>query len=80
MRASSRRPSGLIIVDGAEVGDTRKCPHCGLPFRHTRETAKKARFCTNCGQTTCGLPGCHECLPEERKVEMIERGVKVPGF
>ena len=71
---AQRRANGAIIVDGVQVADTMQCCHCGGHFIPVRGSGTRRGFCLACGQVTCGLPGCDEHMPFEKKLDEYERG------
>lgn len=80
------RASGLIVVTGADgrqfTAETVHCKHCGRHFIWPRTPQQKARFrrirgwCTQCRGWICG-PGCQRCLPTERRLEALEKGLSL---
>lgn len=74
-RISMRKPRGVILVDGAEKADTAMCCHCNAHFVMIAGSGKKRGYCLNCGSITCGKPECHECIPFEKKLELVEKGI-----
>lgn len=71
---SVRRPKGVIIIDGIEVGQTRMCAHCGTHFLSVRGSGQERGFCTNCMGDTCGDKTCDPCVPYEKRIELYEKG------
>lgn len=69
---SVRQPSGHIIVNGQQAGDTRQCVHCGGHFLMLRGSGRRRGFCTLCHGITCGSPGCEACVPAEKRLEQRE--------
>lgn len=74
MEYGSSRPHGHWLVDGKEVADTLQCVHCGDHFVVVFGSGKRRGFCMNCNGTTCGKPGCHACIPFEKKLDLYEAG------
>ena len=69
-----RKAQGTIVVDGNEVGQTLKCPHCQAIFEVVRGSGRRRGFCMNCMAPTCGDKKCCECLPWEKRFEEFESG------
>jgi hypothetical protein len=73
-----KRDAGYVFSDGREVGSTLQCVHChrhwhsklGLPADPDRPKVWRG-YCMNCNGPICG-PGCIECVPREKKLEIIE--------
>jgi hypothetical protein len=66
--------TGAIIVDGVVVAETRQCCHCGGHFQYVRGSGTKRGFCMKCMAMTCGCQKCMECLPEEKMLDLYEKG------
>ena len=82
MRASVRRPSGLLITTpddgGAETQlDTVRCVHCGRHHVYLQAVLQAIRgglgFCPRCNGITCGEK-CEACVPAEQQLENMEAG------
>lgn len=75
-QATAPRPSGLITVTDVNgrtmEADTVHCVHCGRHWVWSPGSKNIRGWCGNCQGFVCG-PGCAECVPVERKIEMIER-------
>ena len=76
-RVTALRPHGHTFAMGPDStieADTLSCVHCG---RHWPITGKQlTAFCGNCNGPICG-PGCMECVPLEKQLEIWE-GVRNP--
>lgn len=66
------KPSGVLLMDGKEVGHTRQCCHCTAHFLSVKGSGKRRGFCTMCKQITCGNPACDPCIPYEERLELAE--------
>lgn len=67
---SLRRPSGAIIVDGAQVADTAQCCHCNAHFVMRIGSGTIRGWCRNCSGYVCG-PTCAACVPFEQKLDRL---------
>lgn len=74
---STRRPDGVIVVDGREVADTKQCVHCGCHFVMVKGSGKVRGWCPTCLGITCGRRECDPCLPFEKRLDLYEKG-KLP--
>ena len=70
---SVSRPNGGIVVDGQQVADTVQCCHCGGHYVPVAGSGKVRGWCFSCMGPICG-PGCCECVPFEKKLELYEKG------
>ena len=68
------KPSGIILLDGREVAQTKQCPHCQEHFISQKGSGKLRGFCMRCMAVTCGKQACHVCIPFEKKIEALEKG------
>lgn len=74
---STLRPKGHIIVTsdaGVTEADTLQCAHCGRHWTVQPGSGRKRGWCFKCGSVTCGAPGCIECLPAEKRLDLYEKG------
>ena len=69
------KPKGAIVVDGREVAETMQCVHCGGHYVRVPGSGTRRGFCTLCHGVTCGAAGCDACVPFEKRLERIERGL-----
>lgn len=67
-----RKPSGVFIMDGQEIGHTIQCPHHGGHFLSVRGSGTRRAWCTRCNQMTCGHPSCDYCIPTEDRLTIVE--------
>ncbi len=67
------KPSGYIELDGSVVGETAMCVHCGYHWQIIRGSGRKRGFCTKCMGPTCGRRECDECVPLEKRIELMEK-------
>lgn len=73
-----RSPAGLLIVQ-PEFGQavelpTLQCVHCGGHWVYEAGSGRPHRWCMNCAGPTCSEPHCiQHCVPEEKRLEEIER-------
>lgn len=71
---SVRNPAGGIIVDGQQVADTARCCHCGAHWVMVRDDESTLpHYCRNCDDTVCDKPSCRNCVPAEKRLDLIER-------
>jgi hypothetical protein len=80
--STSRSPHGYSVTtspDGPTVEfDTLQCCHCGKHFNVVRGSGTKRGFCLKCMQVTCGSERCMACLPHEKWIEGVEKGLILP--
>jgi hypothetical protein len=69
---SLRRPSGAIIVDGAQVADTAQCVHCNAHFVMRAGSGTTRGWCRNCNGFVCG-PKCAACVPFEQTLDRLHK-------
>ena len=87
-RGTRKLDAVMLIVpnDGGKQGqaDFLQCVHCGRyhPMGASVEAilAQKSElgFCMKCDGIHCG-ESCQECVPIEKQIERIERGLIIPG-
>ena len=73
--ATILNPHGHLLIDGPggrREHDTLQCCHCGRHFVVITGSGRRRGFCARCAQVTCGAPGCANCLPYERRIELLE--------
>jgi hypothetical protein len=68
-----RREAGACLVDGQQVGSTLMCCHCGRHWTPIRGSGRIRGFCLKCMDVTCGSPECLECVPYQKRLELMER-------
>jgi hypothetical protein len=72
------RPNGYMSVTDADgkiiEADTLQCVHCGAHWVVKPGSGNVRGYCTRCNGPVCG-PRCAECVPLERRLEMLEDGV-----
>ena len=73
------RPHGTIIITdpalNAEIHmDTLHCCHCQRCWVVAPGSGKRRGFCLKCNRVTCGAPGCGDCVPIEKRLELYEAG------
>jgi hypothetical protein len=73
-----RKEAGGCMLDGMQVGSTLRCCHCGLHWIVIRGSGRQRGFCMKCMDVTCGAPECIPCLPYEKRIDMIEKGLIQP--
>ena len=80
--STSRTPHGYTVITGpdgpVQEFDTMQCCHCGTHFRVVRGSGTKRGFCMKCMQVTCGGQQCMTCLPHEKWIEGVEKGIIIP--
>ncbi len=54
--------------------DTIMCVHCGMHWIPVKGSGKVRGYCCKCNGPTCG-PQCHECIPNEKFVDLLETHV-----
>lgn len=69
-----RKPHGTIIVGTNEAASTLSCVHCNSHWIVVKGSGIKRGWCTLCFGPTCGAVQCFNCVPFEKKLEMMERG------
>jgi len=69
------KEDGAIIVGGKQIATTRQCCHCGGHFLSVKGSGTQRGFCTRCHSVTCGSELCDVCLPHEKQLEMMEKGI-----
>jgi hypothetical protein len=72
---SIRNPHGGIMLDGVHVADTLTCCHCGFVWMPIKGSGIQRGFCLKCMGVTCGRKGCLDCLPQEKRLGLIEKGL-----
>jgi hypothetical protein len=81
-RATTRNPHGYAVITNPEARtqefDTLSCAHCGCHWQVIPGSGIKRGFCMNCMQVTCGSPSCHACLPQEKWLDRVEKGIIIP--
>lgn len=70
-----RKPSGAIMLDGIEVAHTLQCCHCGGHYVSVKGSGKRRGFCMKCMGVTCGSVKCDNCIPTEKMLDNIEKGL-----
>ena len=74
-----RKPDGYTRTTGphGEVidCDTLQCCHCGGHWEVVAGSGRERGFCRNCMGYCCGRPECMVCVPRERRLENLERGL-----
>lgn len=72
---TASRPRGLTIETGPDIQiierDTVQCVHCGAHWQVNPYSAKNRGYCAKCNGPICG-PGCLDCIPIERQLEIME--------
>lgn len=79
--ATARKPHGYSVTTGpdkVQEADSLQCCHCGCHWQVVRGSGIKRGFCMKCMQVTCGSPRCNSCLPQEKWVEQVEKGIIIP--
>lgn len=74
------KPSGVLIEQGLDGGgekhqDTVQCSHCGRHWVFKKGSKKKRGFCLLCNGITCGNKRCQKCIPQEKQLEALEKGI-----
>ena len=72
---SVSKPDGVIVIDGKEAADTVQCGHCGKHHKWNPRRAKKIGWCYRCNRWICATVACEPCVPEEKRLDLIEKGV-----
>lgn len=76
---TARKVGGVIIstdLDGnSHEQDTMQCCHCNNHWVVQPGSGTIRGFCTLCNARHCGSPGCMECLPFEKRMDMYEKGL-----
>jgi hypothetical protein len=70
-----RNPHGGCMLDGVHVADTLMCCHCGKIWIVMKGSGIRRGFCTKCMGVTCGRPECDTCMPQEKRLDLIEKGI-----
>jgi len=71
-----RRYGGTILIDGRDVGVTRRCVHCGRHWLAVKGSGTVRGFCLRCNGHTCG-PKCvaltyGPCVPHDVYLLFLE--------
>jgi hypothetical protein len=79
MKHGVLRPHGVGIINDPDRPqetqfDTLQCCHCQETWQVRPGSGRRRGFCARCNQVTCGGPGCEECVPFARKIELYEQG------
>ncbi len=69
------KEDGVILIDGQQVGSTQQCCHCGKHFMMIKGSGRLRGHCMKCNKITCGEIKCCACVPYEKQIENIERGL-----
>ena len=69
-----RKPSGAIMINGEHVADTMSCKHCGYTWIPIKGSGKVRGWCNKCDGPTCGSSRCMDCLPQEKRLDLYEKG------
>ncbi len=64
---------GYEFVDGVEVRATLQCPHCGTHFPSIKGSKIQRGWCSGCFEITCGKLACRECVPFQKKLELLNQ-------
>lgn len=76
------KPHGIVVVtdlDGNECQrDTLRCCHCQAVWVVKPGSGRRRGFCQKCMGPTCGAERCCECVPIERGLELVEKGILTP--
>jgi len=71
--------AGVIIiadeVGGVQEHATAQCCHCGTHFVMRNGSGVRRGWCFKCPGVVCG-PGCAECVPIEKRLDLAERGLQ----
>mgnify|MGYP001572940810 CR=1 FL=1 len=73
-----KRIGNLVITDenGIREMDTQQCVHCGGHWIVVQGSKRQHRYCSKCDGNTCSNLDClMNCIPAEKKLEIMERGV-----
>lgn len=78
MAGSILRPKGHTWYSqegGTVEHDTLQCCHCGIHWEIKPGSGIRRGFCVPCGKVTCGREQCDACLPMEKFIDCVERGI-----
>lgn len=78
-RISASKPAGTIQVFGDKSlqADTLQCVHCGVHWVVVRGSGRRRGFCMKCMGPTCSPECSKACVPQERMLEAIEKGLSI---
>ena len=72
------KPAGWTQLCDPDLGtietDTVQCVHCGAQRSYNPMIQQKVQWCMRCNGFICG-PTCLDCVPYEKWVDCVERGV-----
>ncbi len=69
------KEDGVLLLNGQQVGSTKQCCHCGKHFMMIKGSGKLRGFCLKCRKITCGCVECCTCVPYEKQIENLEKGL-----
>lgn len=77
-----RRYGGTFLIDGRDVGVSRRCCHCGCHWLAAKGSGAVRGWCVRCNGHTCG-PTCvtrrfGPCIPHDVYLLILEGSV-TPG-
>lgn len=62
-------------IKGVIELETRHCMHCSKHWIYKPGSGITRGFCLNCMGLTCGAKQCDPCIPFERRLEAVEKGI-----
>ncbi len=74
-----KRKGHIVITGGSSLveQDTLCCVHCRHHWIIKPGSGRIRGFCMKCMGPTCGSKQCDVCVPYMKKIEMLEKGIKV---
>lgn len=70
-----KRFDGAILRDGRLTSETLQCVVCSAHFEMEEGSGKQRGWNTKLKGFTCGNPACNLGLPQDRYLDMLERGI-----
>ena len=67
-----------VVPGGIQEFDTVQCCHCGAHFHVIPGSGRRRGFCLHCMKPTCGRPECNVCMPIEKWLDQVEKGIVLP--
>jgi len=78
---TARKSDGYAVLtseSGMQEFDTLQCCHCGAHWHVVPGSGRRRGFCMHCMRPTCGRPECNVCVPIEKWLDQVEKGIILP--
>ena len=72
---SFKRVAGSVLRDDRLVSETLQCVVCGAHFEIAPEKPEKRGWNVQLKGFTCGQEACNMGIPNDRYLDMLERGI-----